>query len=238
MKGIILSHTRMGATNSGFCTNILVEDGNGNPIQIRPRSLPNNNLFICSFGMNENQMMKKWRPGCWVRLPKFKYVVGEYRRPTHPEDVILDHYEGVEVDFEKIVKKSSYIELIEPFCYRGIDELFPDVRIKRGSFNKWYVPGGLNLNHSVGYIYSKEVKIYVDFDKFRARITDENGNIINGPLKDEHLLRKLKKKKEKIQQKSLIYKNKLLRLSLANPWNEGNRMGESRCFVMVSHIVK
>lgn len=230
IKGVILSHTRMGGR--GFCTNILIFPENGKARQIRPWLPANNNLFIDSFGFGDAFMNSKWLPGYLVQVDKFNEVDVEHRRSTHPEDVAVEMVRYWHpIHLQTKMSPENFLQSIAPFTHANAVALFPPLIRKNNG--KAYVENNRILLQSVGYIRTKSIVFcQSDFQgkvSERCTIVDMTGTKYDLPLKDTEMLRLIAAGTIK---RNIIYTGPLVRLALA-----GVLPGTNQCCVMASHII-
>lgn len=205
----------------GFCTNVLVGNDGHNPQQKRLRKSPNDNLMITSLGYNQSTMETYWQPGRIVQI-EYEDVSLSAKRVTHPEDVIVT---GKPVIYDQLCSHQELFEIIQPFLYPSVRDLYPSLI----HANKSYVRDGVVLPRSVGYVECTEVSFP---DTNTIRLTDTVGQVYNAALKDEPLKGKLSRD----EALSLSIPDRLIvRCALASPWC-GEFMDELRCYMMVSWV--
>lgn len=226
IRGVVLSHTEMGT--HGFCTNVGVRDGS-NWVQWRLHAVGNRSLWYSDMNYTIECMKRDWQPGHWVDLPHCIPVASADRRVTHPEDVIIAPKE-IQL-YSTTATLTEFRAIAETMAFDSVATLFPEAVAASG---KWYVPDGVSVQRSVGYVRATNCVIYEDWGKKRLRFTDSSGLEYDGPFKGVALL-------NTIANGHLWTGNLLIRLALAGPFTSeswAHSEHPRRCCGMVSHILE
>lgn len=234
VDGVILSHTRMGAQNMGFCTNILIFPTGQPPRQIRPRLAPNDNLFIGSFAFTEAFMNSMWQPGYRVRVDDFISVDPDHRRPTHPEDValkVVNYWHPLHLQVK--MAPADFLKTIQPFVFPNVQALYPPLIRKENA--KAYIRADVELVRSVGYVVPKTTTFYLHYNSYkgtneeRVKLIDAAGVEYDLPMKDTQALDNLQ---QKVWKRNTPYLFSAVRLALAGPIP-----ATAECYLMASHFI-
>lgn len=228
MRGVILSHTKMGGP--AICTNIAVTV-DGASRQLRVRMPPNRPIAITYFGYGVEDMNMYWQPGRVVTINGFNEMPSGLRRRTHPEDAYILN-PGATVIENALYLGEGLIEVALPYTYPTFRRLYPNLRKQTTNEKGWMDPAVEN-SQSVGYVWC-DVRV-LPFEanaKQFVRVTDASGYTFVCSLKDEALA-------ERIRSRAILpghrFENVLVRFSLADRL-EIPEVGE-RCYVMVSHVL-
>lgn|GEM_PF-5327434 len=240
-EGVVLSHTVMGGNR--FCSHILITKDGQKYHHIRPHV--NGNLpltYGCTRYREKNERIY-WQPGYTIHINGKVYLVPVSQvRPTHPEDKILDPKDVVLTTTNMACTDPRYLELIAPFRFQTIGDLFPGFSATaKGS--PYLASQGAPFVRSVGYLFCKEVELYLDSGgKPRARISFERilwGNRKYMALYEFSVTDYLLSEKMKSGQilSPTFLQNAVVRFGLANPWVPDGSVMEERCYIMVTHVI-
>ena len=222
-KAIVLSLTKMGEKT--ICTTVLTDFNTDHPRQCRLHMPPNDHLAINYMALGSNVMNEYWHPGRLVGVDLWK-VDGRHKRQTHPEDIIVMPPPAV---YDEVFSVRDLAQLVSPFTYNSVEELFPDIEHYGGS---WFVRPGKELPISIGYVVCQNI-IFISgpqLKNYRVELTDMSGKTYNVSLKDEELMAKLRRNQ---LLKNLAGENLLARCALSRPWKKPGS-DELLCYMMVS----
>lgn len=228
ITGVVLSHT--GMHGDKFCTNVAVQDPqSGQWRQVRPRVAPNGPLSYGAVHLQKGgmriSMQQDWVPGAHVSLVAFGLPSKQERRLTHPEDLLVDP-KSFYLHTPPHVSPAAWNLIVQAFVAPSLALLFPNI-IQQGN-GKAYVEDGQVLTRSVGHIQVTSLWITEDFDKPMAEFTDASGVAYRASYKDTSI------RKAPLGTR---LPSAMLRVSLAEGWDNKGTYSPGRCYLMASGIL-